>query len=196
MASFWDEIAKQYNNAENRYRENLNAGLGMLNNKANMIQQGYANAMNTIGQQANILGQSMNIPAQFAQLLANREENALTRDIQQDQFNKEYALNQADTASNIAYRKGQLANEAKRLGIEKTKAENESTILEMNVKEFLNKQDKQKREEASSQASASELLGGYTHPKIVSFIAKKRKEKIDDNTILNMVTSNIWNKED
>ena len=96
MASFWDEIAKQYNNAENRYRENLNAGLSMLNNKANMIQQGYANAMNNIGQQANILGQSMNIPAQFAQLLANREENALTRGIQQDQFNKSFGLSEAE----------------------------------------------------------------------------------------------------
>jgi len=68
----------------------------MLNNKANMIQQGYANAMNNIGQQANILGQSMNIPAQFAQLLANREENALTRGIQQDQFNKSFGLSEAE----------------------------------------------------------------------------------------------------
>jgi hypothetical protein len=108
MSSFWDEIAKQYGNAENRYRENLNAGLGMLNNKANMIQQGYANAMNNISQQGNLLGQSMNIPAQFASMLANREENALTRNMQQDQFTKNYDLSKSDTESNISYRAGNL----------------------------------------------------------------------------------------
>ena len=158
MASFWDEIAKQYNNAENRYRENLNAGLSMLNNKANMIQQGYANAMNNISQQANLLGQSMNIPAQFAQMLANREENALTRGIQQDQFNKSFGLSEAEFKEKA--RANKVSEELSRSQLELQRANLE---LERKYKNKLISDAEYERELASNQAEfeKNNLIADY-----------------------------------
>ena len=145
--SFWEEIQKQYQNAEGRYRENLNTGINLMTNKANMMQQMFSNQMQSLGTQANMLGQSMQIPAQFTQMLANLDESRAGREMQQDQFNKSYALDKDRTKSEIDYRKKSLAQQgsyqSELLGLEKDKFN-----LTKNETERLKKlEDKEKESE-------------------------------------------------
>lgn len=109
--SFWEEIQKQYQNAENRYRENLNTGINLMTNKANMMQQMFSNQMQSLGTQANMLGQSLQLPAQFTQMLANIDESARDRAMRERQFNKEYELNRDKFNADTNYQNKSLAQQ-------------------------------------------------------------------------------------
>ena len=117
--SFWEEIQKQYQNAEGRYRENLNTGINLMTNKANMMQQMFSNQMQSLGTQANMLSQSMQIPAQFTQMLANLDESRAGRRMQEDQFGKEYNLNERQLEATQKYNQGNLGINQQELGLKK-----------------------------------------------------------------------------
>ena len=185
MASFWDEIQKQYENAENRYRDNLNVGVNMLNNKANQIQQSYANAMGEATQRAGLFAQSLNLPAQFAQMLANREDTQEARRIQGSQFDADLAFKRLGLDETIRSNK---ENE----GINATKANNESTMLGITLQEIKDKKTKETKAYKNEQSFASNMLNGYTNPQVVSFINAKRAEGLSDTAILDLVYNNGW----
>lgn len=83
MASFWDEIQKQYANAEDRVNRAKDAGINMLARKGDMINQGFNNALAVLTGQGNMLGQ-----------VAGLQDSMLGRAIQQDQFGKTFGLDE------------------------------------------------------------------------------------------------------
>lgn len=83
MASFWDEIQKQYANAEDRVNRAKEAGINMLARKGDMINQGFNNALAVLTGQGNMLGQ-----------VANIQDSMYGRAIQQDQFGQTFRLDE------------------------------------------------------------------------------------------------------
>lgn len=114
MSVFFDELQKQYANAEQKAQQAYNTGINMLQQKGNMLQQLFANQMQTLGTGADIMSRAGQIPANMASMFGNFMESQDARKQQQKQFNMSYDLDKERLSSQNDYNNAILNLQRKR----------------------------------------------------------------------------------
>ena len=119
MSVFFDELQKQYANAEQKAQQAYNTGINMLQQKGNMLQQLFANQMQTLGTGADIMSRAGQIPANMASIFGNIMENEATRKQNQKQFDMSYNLDKQRLSSQNAYNNQMLKLSKERAELDK-----------------------------------------------------------------------------